>query len=379
MNDIQVFNNPEFGEIRTVEINNEPWFIGKDVADILGYSNPRDALAKHVDDDDRNTVAIRDGKGNPNQTIINESGLYSLVLSSKLPTAKKFKRWVTSEVLPSIRKHGENKAATCNAQQTAQCIMEHPITIIGGVACYEKDGTAYLKLENVARGLGFTTVATSGNEVVRWKRVEGYLSEIGFSQQVGKDGYIPENVFYRLAMKAKNEAAEKFQAFIADEVIPSIRKHGAYMTPETLEKMVLTPDFGIRLLTELKAEQDKRKALEATVEEQKPHVLFSNAVSASKTTILIGALAKLLKQNGIDIGQNRLFEWLRQNGFLIKHGDNRNMPTQRAMEMGLFEVKESCHLNSNGCNVVTKTTVVTGKGQCYFVNRFLGKQNGVTQ
>ena len=377
MNDIQVFNNPEFGAIRTVEINNEPWFVGKDIAVALGYKDTVNAIKAHVDDEDKAGWQITTQFGIKETTVISESGLYALVLSSKLPTAKKFKRWVTSEVLPSIRKH-EKDGATDIAQQTARCVMETPITIIGGVACYEKDGTAYLKLENVARGLGFTTVATSGNEVVRWTRVEGYLSEMGVPT-CGRDGYIPENVFYRLAMKAKNEAAEKFQAFIADEVIPSIRKHGAYMTPETLEKMVLTPDFGIRLLTELKAEQDKRKALEATVEEQKPHVLFSNAVSASKTTILIGALAKLLKQNGINIGQNRLFEWLRQNGFLVKRGDNRNMPTQRAMEMGLFEVKESCHLNSNGCNVITKTTVVTGKGQCYFINRFLGKQDGVAQ
>lgn len=259
MNDIQVFNNPEFGEIRTVEINNEPWFVGKDIAVALGYKDTVNAIKAHVDDEDKAGWQITTQFGTKETTVISESGLYALVLSSKLPTAKKFKRWVTSEVLPSIR------------------------------------------------------------------------------------------------------------------------KHGAYMTPETLEKMVLTPDFGIRLLTELKAEQDKRKALEATVEEQKPHVLFSNAVSASKTTILIGALAKLLKQNGINIGQNRLFEWLRQNGFLVKRGDNRNMPTQKAMEMGFFEVKESCHLNSNGCNVITKTTVVTGKGQCYFINRFLGKQNGVAQ
>lgn len=259
MNDIRVFNNPEFGAIRTVEINNEPWLVGKDVAEVLGYTDTFGAMKKHVDQDDKLVCQIDSAGQKRDATVINESGLYSLVLGSKLPTAKKFKRWVTSEVLPSIR------------------------------------------------------------------------------------------------------------------------KHGAYMTPETLEKMVLTPDFGIRLLTELKAEQDKRKALEATVEEQKPHVLFSNAVSASKTTILIGALAKLLKQNGINIGQNRLFEWLRQNGFLVKRGDNRNMPTQRAMEMGLFEVKESCHLNSNGCNVITKTTVVTGKGQCYFINRFLGKQDGVAQ
>lgn len=106
MNKLQIFNSPEFGQVRTVTIDGESWFIAKDVATALGYSNTRDAIAKHVDDDDKNTVVIRDGKGNPNQTIINESGLYSLVLSSKLPTAKKFKHWITSEVLPAIRKHG---------------------------------------------------------------------------------------------------------------------------------------------------------------------------------------------------------------------------------------------------------------------------------
>lgn len=107
MNQLKVFANPTFGSIRTLNIDGEPWFVGKDVADILGYTNPRDALAKHVDDEDKNTVAICDGTpGNPNTTVINESGLYSLILSSKLPTAKKFKRWVTSEVLPAIRKHG---------------------------------------------------------------------------------------------------------------------------------------------------------------------------------------------------------------------------------------------------------------------------------
>lgn len=116
-NEIQIFKNDEFGQVRTTTINGEPWFVGKDVADILGYSNPRDALAKHVDDDDRNTVAIRDGKGNPNQTIINESGLYALIIGSKLPTAKKFKRWVTSEVLPSIRKTGSYTADPLQKQR----------------------------------------------------------------------------------------------------------------------------------------------------------------------------------------------------------------------------------------------------------------------
>ena len=139
---------------------------------------------------------------------------------------------------------------------------------ISGIECYEKDGVAYLKLETVARGLGFTRTAASGNEVVRWETVRKYLAELGVptswhgdSQQVGKEGlpdFIPENVFYRLAMKAKNEVAEAFQAKIADVVIPSIRKHGAYMTPEALEKAVLNPDFLIRLAGELKQEQTRR-------------------------------------------------------------------------------------------------------------------------
>ena len=133
---------------------------------------------------------------------------------------------------------------------------------IQGIECFEKDGIAYLKLEAVARGLGFTRIAESGNEVIRWERVDGYLRDLGVPT-CGHDDFIPENIFYRLAMKAKNEAAEAFQAKIADEVIPSIRKHGAYMTPETLEAAILNPDYIIKLATALKSEQDKRKALEA--------------------------------------------------------------------------------------------------------------------
>lgn len=146
---------------------------------------------------------------------------------------------------------------------------------INGMECYEKDGTAYLKLETVARGLGFIRIAASGNEVIRWETVRKYLFELGAcqqvgtenSQQVGKEGlpdFVPENIFYRLAMKAKNAAAEAFQAKIADEVIPSIRKHGAYMTPESLEAAILNPDYLLRLVTALKDETDKRKALETT-------------------------------------------------------------------------------------------------------------------
>lgn len=200
---------------------------------------------------------------------------------------------------------------------------------VGGIDCYEQNGTAYLKLETVARGLGFTQ-EKNGVEYVRWETVDRYLSELGFPNKLGKDDFIPENVFYRLAMKAKNETAEKFQAFVADEVIPSIRKHGAYMTPDKLEDILLNPDTLITLATELKKERAAREHLEGLRRLDKPKVIFADAVCASKRSILVGELAKLLKQNGVEIGQNRLFEWLRNNGFLIsRKGSDYNMPTQK--------------------------------------------------
>lgn len=255
MTDLQIFNSPEFGAIRTIEKDGEPWFVGKDVATALGYNNPRDAFKKHIDEEDKGVAKCDTLGGTQETTIINESGLYSLVLSSKLPTAKKFKRWVTNEV------------------------------------------------------------------------------------------------------------------------IPSIRKHGAYMTPETLEKVLLSPDTLMQLAQNLKDEQEKRKALEAQIESQKPAVLFTGAVETSKTSILIGELAKMLKQNGVNIGQNRLFEWLRQNGYLIKrNGTDYNMPTQRSMDMGLFEIKETTINNPDGSIKISKTPKVTGKGQVYFINLFLNKE-----
>ena len=253
MNELQIFNNPEFGKVRTIEKDGEPWFVGKDVAAALGYERPTKAILDHVDDEDKDEVPIQDSIGRiQNTPIINESGLYSLVLSSKLPGAKQFKRWITSEV------------------------------------------------------------------------------------------------------------------------IPSIRKHGAYMTPDKLEEVLLKPDTLIQLAQNLKAEQEKRRALEVKMEEQKPKVLFAESVEVAKTSTLIGELAKLLKQNGINIGQNRLFEWLRNNGYLIRRqGSDYNMPTQRAMEMGLFEIKETTITHSDGHIHVSKTPKVTGKGQVYFVNLFV--------
>ena len=254
MEELQIFNNPDFGNIRATIINNEPFFVGKDVAEVLGYSNSRKALSDHVDQEDKGVTICDTLGGKQEMTVINESGVYALVFSSKLPNAKQFKRWVTSEVLPTIR------------------------------------------------------------------------------------------------------------------------KHGAYATPATIESIIADPDNGIKLLTALKEEQEKRKALQTQIAEQKPKVIFAEAVSASKTSILIGDLAKILKQNGIDIGQKRLFAWLRDNDYLIKGGSSKNMPTQRAMDMGLFVVKEGSYVNGEGVNVTTKTTKVTGKGQIYFINKFKGDQ-----
>lgn len=241
---------------------------------------------------------------------------------------------------------------------------ELKIMNISGVSCYEKDGTAYLNLEAVARGLGFTQTK-NGVEYVKWERVSAYLSELGFSPEVGKDGYIPENIFYRLAMKAKNETAEKFQALVADEIIPSIRKTGGYLgdTAGMSDMDILARAV---LIGQRQIEQKN-----AQIAEMKPKALFADAVSASDSSILVGELAKMLKQNGKDIGPKRLFAWLRDNGYLCKSGTQKNIPTQRSMEMGLFEIKESTHLDSNGNNIITKTPKVTGKGQLYFVNKLL--------
>lgn len=239
----------------------------------------------------------------------------------------------------------------------------------------KKDGTAYLNAGDVARGFGFTKTETKNGvkyESVRWARVNEYLSSFGFRPNVGEDDYLPENMVYRLGFKASNDAAKNFQAVLADEVLPAIRRHGAYMTEEALERAITEPDFLIRLATQLKEEKAKRLEAEKQVEAAKPKVLFADAVSASHTSILVGELAKILRGNGIEIGQRRLFAWLREHGYLIKRqGTDYNMPTQMAMELGLFEIKEGSYVNGSGANIITKTPKVTGKGQTYFINKFL--------
>ena len=245
MNELQVFKNQEYGEVRSLVINDEPWFVGKDVAENLGYRNGSRDINRHVDEEDRMGYRIgTSSRGEQTMTIINESGLYSLVLSSKLPSAKKFKRWVTSEVLPALRKTGQYQVKELSGQE--------------------------------------------------------------------------------LMAKALIEAQSVLAA------------------------------------------KDKQ------IEEMKPKAIFADAVATSHTSILVGELAKILKQNGIDMGQKRLFAWLREKGYLIKRkGTDYNMPTQKAMDLGLFEIKEGSYINGAGANITTKTPKVTGKGQQYFINKFL--------
>ena len=248
------------------------------------------------------------------------------------------------------------------------------ITIKNVRGYINEKGTAWLNLEDIARGLGITDKAKSGNIVVRWARLKEYLKEFGIATSgdgVGKENlpeYIQENIFYKLCMKANNEVARKFQDRVCDEILPSIRKYGMYATDELLDN----PDLIIKMATRLKEEKAKNKELEDKMKEDKPKVLFAEAVSIAKNTILVREMAKLIKQNGVDMGEKRLFIWLRENGYLIKKiGTDYNMPTQRSMDLELFEIKESPVLHSSGEIEISKTPKITGKGQQYFLNIFL--------
>lgn len=168
----------------------------------------------------------------------------------------------------------------------------------------------------------------------------------------------------------QKEFVRRFQRWVTHEVLPSIRKHGAYATEATIDRILANPDFGIKLLTDLKEERAKRTEAESQVRELEPKALFADAVAASDGTCLVGELAKMLRQNGLDIGQNRLFRLLRDDGFLGKSGANTNVPTQKAMELGLFRIKETAVTHSDGHVTISRTPKVTGKGQRYFINRY---------
>lgn len=250
--------------------------------------------------------------------------------------------------------------------------MNNQIQVINvsGIDCYEKDGTAYLNLEAVARGLGFTKRADSGNEVVNWTRVRSYLSSFGVVQKCTTGDYIPENVFYRLAMKAKNEAAEKFQAFIADEVIPSIRKHGAYMTQETLQEAFCNPDSLLKIAMALKEESDKRKALEVKNSQMeveltiaKPKVEYYEELCDRNALTGIYETAKLL-----GVPPRRFTEALVKHHYLFRNKKGVLMPCE-AKNNGLFEVKEVLGESNKWSGT---QTLITVKGREMFRMMRLG-------
>lgn len=240
------------------------------------------------------------------------------------------------------------------------------------VGVIEKNGEPWFVARNVTDVLGLDRTAI--------RRIDEEEKDVHSTHTLGGNqgvSIISEAGLYELIFASKKAEAKQFKRWVTKEVIPSIRKHGAYMTPETIEKALTDPDTIIRLATTLKEEQSKRMAAEALVQKQQPKVLFAEAVETSDTSILIGQLAKLITQNGFEIGQNRLFSWLRDNGYLGKRGSHYNEPTQYSVERGWFEIIERTVNEPNGSVRITRTTKVTGKGQIYFINKFLtSKETG---
>jgi len=239
----------------------------------------------------------------------------------------------------------------------------------------EPDGSVTFCGADVAKSLGYKDTVNALKLHCKEDGVAFHhiIDSMGRTQQAK---FITKGNLVRLAASSQLPGAEKFESWIFDEVIPSVLEHGAYATPETLDKMISSPEFGIKILTALKNEQEQRKALETKVEADKPKVLFADAVATSESPMLIGELAKVIKQNGVDIGEKRLFEWMRENSYLIRRkGTDYNAPTQKSMEMGLFRVKETAITHSDGHVTVNRTTKVTGKGQQYFINKFLGEKS----
>ena len=223
--------------------------------------------------------------------------------------------------------------------------------------------------EQVAKSLGLTQKQNKSGKIyesIRWETINKYLPQL--SGEIEKGSFISEPMVYKLAFKANNAVSEKFTDWLAVEVLPTIRKHGAYMTDAKAQDVI----SGNGLADLLLQAGNQIKQLELEKSQMKPKALFADSVASSHTSILVGELAKILRSNGVNIGANRLFEWLRNNGYLIKrNGSDRNMPTQKSMDLGLFEIKEGTRLHADGSIAVTKTSKVTGKGQIYFVNKFL--------
>lgn len=278
--------------------------------------------------------------------------------------------------------HEDESTKAREPQETCHT-SEKKIVSIGNVHGFcDSENKIWLNAEDVAVGFGFTQ-EKNGTLYVRWETVNGYLERFGFSQKVGKNDYLPECMVYRLGFKANNEAAENFQRRLAEEVLPTIRKHGMYATAEKIEQMLQDPENMIKVLTTLKEEREQRIAAEAKAtqlqainKEQKPKVVFADAIIGSEGSCLIGELAKILAQNGIKIGANRLFDWLRENHYLGTSGEYYNIPNQRYVEQGLFELKKNTY-SVNGTMQTRTTPKVTTKGQQYFITKFLNNQKSV--
>lgn len=244
-------------------------------------------------------------------------------------------------------------------------IMVFENSEFGTVRTVELEGKTYFMASDVAKALGYSNPNKAINDHCRAitkcaTPISGKMQDVNF---------IPEGDLYRLISHSKLESAEKFESWVFDEVLPSIRKHGMY----AVDDLINNPDLAIKAFTALKEEKERNRVLQADNDRMRPKEVFADAVATSSTTILIGDLAKLLMQNGVKMGQKRLFAWMRDNGYLIKRkGADWNMPTQKSMELGLFEVKESTLNNPDGSVRINKTTKVTGKGQQYFINKFIG-------
>lgn len=248
----------------------------------------------------------------------------------------------------------------------------------GSIRRVEIDGEYWLSGKDVAQALGYAKPENALSAHVDDEDKTTTLVQGTGSNYKSKATVINESGLYSLVLSSKLPSAKKFKRWVTSEVLPSVRKHGAYMTPETLEAAILNPDYLLKVATALKAETDKRKALEAKVSADAPKVLFADSVAASSSTVLVGELAKIMRQNGVDMGERRLFRWMRDNGYLIKrNGTDYNMPTQASMEQGLFRIKETVINHSDGHTSVSKTPKVTGKGQTFFLNKFLGEGKAV--
>lgn len=269
--DIQIFQNEQFGQIRVVERDGEPWFVAKDVCQVFGDTNHNRSVGR-VDADDKCTVSVVDALGRMQQaTAVNESGLYAMLFAMQ-------------------------------------------------------------------------------------------------PQKANNDGVSDA---YPISVQERITRLREFKRWVTHEVLPAIRKTGMYATPATVEAMLANPDTMIQVLQAFKDEREQRLALQMQAIEDAPKVAFADAVETSTDSCLVGQLAKIIRQNGYEMGANRLFEYLRKEGYLCKAGSNRNMPTQRSMEAGWFEVKESVLENPDGSIRVVRTPKVTGKGQIYFINKFL--------